>query len=265
MSLPPVLYYKCRGNQSAPPIVFLHGFMGSGQDWAEVIDALSDRYYCLTIDLPGHGRSLHFTDDRSYTISEASLGIVGAMNKAGISPAPIVGYSMGGRLALSLAIHHRHVCSRLIVESATAGIVDENARAQRLAEDEKRAMELEQGEFEDFLRTWYRQPIFASLIDDEEKLEDVLRQRRKNKPAKLAKALRGMSVGAQAPLWEFLPCVNIPVLLVAGEQDGKYKDIVKKMATSLPRARVEIVSEAGHNAHMDRPSVVARLIDQFLS
>jgi 2-succinyl-6-hydroxy-2,4-cyclohexadiene-1-carboxylate synthase len=239
--------------------------MGSGQDWAEVIELLSNTYYCLTIDLPGHGKSALFTDDRSYTISEASRGIVGAMNKAGISPAPIVGYSMGGRIALDLAIHHGPVCSQLIVESATAGIVNENDRAQRLAEDEKRAMELEQGEFEDFLRTWYRQPIFASLVDDKEKLEDVLRRRRNNKPAELAKAFRGMSVGAQAPLWESLPRLNIPVLLVAGEQDGKYKDIVEKMAMSLPNATVEIVPEAGHNVHVERPSAVAKHIDRFLS
>ena len=261
---PPVLHHKCYGNPSDPPIVFLHGFMGSGQDWAEVIDVLSDTYYCLAIDLPGHGKSLHFTDNRSYTISEASLGVVDAMNKAGISPAPIVGYSMGGRLALNLAIHHRHVCSRLIIESATAGIADENDRALRLAEDEKRALELEQGEFEDFLRTWYRQPIFASLVDSEEELQDVLRQRRKNEPAELAKALRGMSVGAQAPLWESLPRLNMPVLLVTGEQDGKFKNIVQKMATSLPDATVEIVPEAGHNAHVERPSAVARRIDKFL-
>ena len=157
------------------------------------------------------------------------------------------------------------MCSQLIVESATAGIVNENDRAQRLAEDEKRAMELEQGEFEEFLRTWYRQPIFASLVDDKEKLEDVLRQRRENKPAELAKALRGMSVGAQAPLWESLPRLNIPVLLVAGKQDGKYKDIVQKMTMSLPNATVEIVPEAGHNVHVERPSAVAKHIDRFLS
>ena len=238
--------------------------MGSGRDWAEVIDLLSNMYYCLTIDLPGHGKSLSFTDDGAYTVSGASLGVVKAMNKAGVSPASIVGYSMGGRLALDLAIHHEHVCSRLIVESATAGIAEEKDRVERLVLDEKRARELEQGAFEDFLRTWYCQPVFATLIGDTRKLEEVLRQRRDNEPAELAKALRGMSVGAQAPLWEFLPRLNIPVLLVAGERDSKYVNVVRAMAVLLPHATVEIVPGVGHNAHVESASAIANHIKQFL-
>jgi len=264
MPPPPLLHCEWQGNPSGPPVVFLHGFMGSGSDWAEVIDLLSGVYHCLTIDLPGHGKSLNFTDHGAYTLSAASLGVAAAMNEAGIRSAPMVGYSMGGRVALDLAIHHEHLCSRLVLESASAGIPKEEARAERLASDEKRARELEQGPFEDFLRTWYAQPIFVSLTDDVKGLEEVLRRRRANEPVELAKALRGMSVGAQAPLWAFLPGLNIPVLLVAGKRDGKYADVIRQMALLLPRATVEIIPGVGHNAHVESPSLMARLIKQFL-
>jgi 2-succinyl-6-hydroxy-2,4-cyclohexadiene-1-carboxylate synthase len=264
MSSPPVLHYKCQGNPSAPPIVFLHGFMGSGQDWDHVIGLMSSSYYCLAVDLPGHGKSLHFTDSGAYAPDSASQGVVETMNRAGISRAAIVGYSMGGRLALDLAVHHGHACSALIVESATAGIEREKDRAKRRALDETWAGKLEQVEFEDFLRTWYRQPVFATVMEDEEKLEEVLRRRRANEPAELARALRGMSVGAQRPLWKSLPGMNTPVLLVAGEQDGKYVDVVLAMAALLRDAHVEIVPGAGHNVHLERPSSMAKHMDTFL-
>lgn len=264
MPAPPRLHYEWQGDPSGPPVVFLHGFLGSGRDWAEVIDLVRGVYHCLTIDLPGHGKSLHFTDRGAYALSGASLGVAEAMHKAGVRSAPMVGYSMGGRLAMDLAIHHEHLCSGLVLESASAGIPTEKARAERLASDEKRARELEQGAFEDFLPTWYAQPVFASLRDDVNGLEEVLRRRRFNEPGELAKALRGMSVGAQAPLWESLPGLNIPVLLVAGERDSKYANMVRQMAARLPHATVKIIPGVGHNCHVESPSEMARHIKEFL-
>jgi 2-succinyl-6-hydroxy-2,4-cyclohexadiene-1-carboxylate synthase len=238
--------------------------MGSIRDWDDVIEHLSTSRHCLSMDLPGHGKSLRLADDSAYTMPGASQGIVEVMKRVGIGPASIVGYSMGGRLALYLATHYRHMCSRLIVESASAGIVSDSEREERLKLDEEKARELEEGEFEDFLRTWYCQPVFATMAEDPKKLERVLRRRRLNDPRELARSLRGMSVGAQAPLWASLSDLAMPVCLIAGERDGKYVDIVRSMAALMPDVRVEIIEEVGHNVHWENPSAVSECIRNFL-
>lgn len=172
---------------------------------------------------------------------------------------------MGGRLALHLAIHHGDTCSKLIVESATAGIRGKNERVIRQHLDEKRAEELEQGRFEDFLQTWYGQSVFAALADDSEKLARVLRRRRFNEPTELARALRGMGVGTQVPLWDRLSGVAVPVLLVTGERDSKYVEILRAMAELLPCAALEVVSGVGHNVHVEDPATVAKQIKVFFA
>ena len=264
MSSTPPLHYELRGTSSDPPVVFLHGFMGSSRDWDEVVEELSGTCYCMAIDLPGHGRSLDFTDRNTYTLTGAARGIVQVMKQADLLSATIIGYSMGGRLALYLAIQYGYLCTSLVIESATPGIRGNDERVRRKELDEKLAEELRQGQFEDFLRRWYGQPIFRSLAEVPEKLEEVLKQRIFNEPEELAKALCGMSVGAQAPLWQHLADLAMPVLLLAGEYDRKYVDIVGAMGELLPHAAVEIVPGTGHNVHVENPSGVAARIKRFL-
>lgn len=258
----PLLHYESHGDPLAPPVIFLHGFMGSTRDWDDVIECLSRTNYCVAVDLPGHGRSLDLADD-AYTLPGAVRLVLRVMEHTQIIPGAVAGYSMGGRLALHLAIHHSDTCSKLIVESATAGIRGKDERVIRQHLDEKRAEELEQGRFEDFLQTWYGQPLFAALADDPEKLARVLRRRRFNEPTELARALRGMGVGTQVPLWDRLSGVAIPVLLVTGERDSKYVEILRAMAELLPCAALEVVSGVGHNVHVEDPAAVAKRIKGF--
>ena len=171
---------------------------------------------------------------------------------------------MGGRLALYVALHHAHPCSALVLESATAGIPEATARAERRALDEKRAEELEQGTFEEFLRTWYSQPVFASLVSTPRILESVMQRRRLNDPRLLAKALRGLGVAAQPSLWEDLPALAMPALCITGERDDKYARILQQMARMMPRGKVEIVAESGHNVHVENPSGFVERIKSFL-
>jgi 2-succinyl-6-hydroxy-2,4-cyclohexadiene-1-carboxylate synthase len=238
--------------------------MGSARDWVGVIQRLDDTYYCIAIDLPGHGKSLNLANDLAYTLAGAAQSVVYTMQQTQAIPAAVVGYSMGGRLALYLARHFKEVCSRLVVESATAGIRGRDERQAREQSDEEKARDLERSRFEEFLRTWYGQPVFASLAENPQELEKVLHRRRSNEPSELAKALRGMSVGAQAPLWSDLPGLAMPVLLMAGERDEKYVDIVQAMASLLPSAAVEIVPGAGHNVHVENGPAMAESIRQFL-
>ncbi len=247
-----------------PPVVFLHGFMGNAVDWAEVIQQLGDTFYCMVIDLPGHGKSLGRPVPQGYTMEGAVLGIVQAMEKAGIVPAALVGYSMGGRLALYLAVRHGHVCSRLVVESATAGIVEAKEREKRRLLDEAWAGHLHRGSFEDFLRTWYVQPVFETLAQTPELFERIVKQRLANDPLELARALEGMGVGSQAHLWDRLSELAMPVLLLAGERDRKYVGILQAMEAQLPGAVLEIVPQVGHNIHAENPRGVAERLKDFL-
>jgi 2-succinyl-6-hydroxy-2,4-cyclohexadiene-1-carboxylate synthase len=228
------------------------------------MDLLADSCLCLAIDLPGHGKSTGLSDQGAYTFAGAASHVVGVIKKTSATPATVMGYSMGGRIALSVAMQYRQGCGKLVIESATAGIIDEKERAKRKALDQDRALELVQGEFEEFLRTWYCQPVFQTLAESPERLETVIRQRLFNDPLELSRALGGMGVGVQPSLWDQLPGLATPTLLLAGEKDSKYVDMVQSMAALLPKGRVAIVPGAGHNVHLENPAQVADHVRTFV-
>lgn len=264
MGLQEQLHFQSCGSPACPPVVFLHGFMGSARDWDSVIEKVSAACYCVAIDLPGHGKSVGLVDSHAYTMTGAALNVVKAMEASGAVPATVVGYSMGGRLALYLATHHGFVCSRLVVESATAGILAPEARKQRKFIDEARAKELEEGEFEDFLRTWYCQDVFKTVAESRENFERMVRRRLVNNPEELARSMRAMSVAAQPALWDQLSKLTAPVLLLAGEKDAKYVSLAKAMQAWIPKARFQLVPGAGHNAHLEQSGLVAGYIKDFV-
>jgi 2-succinyl-6-hydroxy-2,4-cyclohexadiene-1-carboxylate synthase len=219
--------------------------MGSSKDWHEIIDLLVDSCLCLAIDLPGHGKSTCLKNPGAYTFSETAAQVVRVMEMTKAVPATVMGYSMGGRIALYVALQYRHACSKLVIESATAGIVDEGERAKRKALDRDRAQEISRGKFEDFVRTWYCQPVFQTLAENPERLD-------------------GMGVGMQPSLWGRLHELPIPTLLIAGEKDSKYVGIVQSMAALIPKGRAASVPEAGHNAHLENPDLVAEYTKDFI-
>jgi 2-succinyl-6-hydroxy-2,4-cyclohexadiene-1-carboxylate synthase len=238
--------------------------MGSTKDWGPVMDRLADACCCIAIDLPGHGQSTGLEEADAYTFSGAAAGVVQVIKETRVNSATLVGYSMGGRIALYVAMHYENACSKLVIESAGAGISEDSERKRRLAADRGRAKELAQGRFEDFLRTWYCQPIFQTVAEDSERLEVLIQQRLLNDPKELARAMSGLSLGVQPSLWHQLPELFIPVLLIAGDKDSKYKDIVQSMGELMPRGRVVIVSGAGHNVHQEQPVLVSDRIKEFV-
>src|SRR5918998_1795147 len=184
------LSYTVSGDPHRPVTLFLHGFMGSGANWAETISALDERFYCVAPDLPGHGRSLGLTPE-DYTIEGAAKMLRELLDGLEISSNAIVGYSMGGRLALYLALRHPERCSGLFLESASPGIEDPAERLARRRADEERARRLESGDLASFLEDWYRQPLFASLARREEILDQTIQARLRNDPRGLARWVRG--------------------------------------------------------------------------
>ena len=187
--------------------------------------------------------------------------VEGARLLSSHGPADYVGYSMGGRLALHVAVHHPEAVRRLVLIGATPGIEDGVERAQRRASDEELAQAIERDGVDAFLARWLANPLFATLPPEAAALDS----RRGNTVAGLAASLRLMGTGAQDPLWDHLPDLRCDALLLAGEADEKFTAIAHRMAAQWGgRAKVEIVEGAGHAVHLERPDDVAARIATFL-
>lgn len=225
--------------------------------------ALGGQFFRVAVDLPGHGASVGLPPE-SYTFEGAARAVISVLDGLGIGRATLAGYSMGGRLALYLALRHPERCDGLFLESASPGLWSEPERSIRRAADEERASRLESGSFKEFVREWYRQPLFASLARDEELLERTISARLKNDPTELARSLRGMGSGSQPPLWEELAGLRVPALAVAGELDEKFVGITRRMADHGPSMRVAIVPGAGHNVRVEALKEYLRLLKGFV-
>ncbi len=258
------LNYSSFGRRNRPAVLLLHGFMGDMTDWSSVIASLERDYFCIAVDLPGHGGSHSLDDPEAYTMPGAAQRLGRVLDKLQIPRCVLVGYSMGGRLALYFALHHEDRCSRLIMESTTPGLQGRRERMERIAVDEQRADSLESGNFDAFLEEWYRQPLFASLAQHEELRERMIDKRKHNDPKSLARVLRGLGTGSQLPLWGALACLHIPALALAGALDAKYVEIGNCMALLNGCVRLQIVQSAGHNIHAEQPSAYVDAIQDFL-
>ncbi len=244
-------------------MLFLHGFMGRAGDWRGISTGLDERFFRIAVDLPGHGASLGMPRDR-YTMEGAACSVLEILDGAGMDRTTIVGYSMGGRLALYLALRHPDRCAGLFLESASPGLKDAGERAARRRADEEKAARLEGGNFRGFLRDWYRQPLFVPLSRDEDLLRRTIKDRGRNDPAELAKSLRGMGTGSQPSLWGDLPALRVPALAVAGGLDEKFVGISRRMASLTTGMRLAVVPGAGHNVHAEAPGAYLSLLGSFL-
>jgi 2-succinyl-6-hydroxy-2,4-cyclohexadiene-1-carboxylate synthase len=237
------------------PLALLHGFTQTGSSWASVVDELQGRFPLVLPDAPGHGGSAAVRADlwRTADLLAETVG----------RPATWVGYSMGARSALHVALAHPDLVEALVLISTSAGIEDNALRAERRAADEVLAERIEQDGTGPFLASWLSQPLFATLPPERAGLEERLA----NTPAGLASSLRLSGAGAQEPLWGRLPELGArgwPILLIAGERDRRYCDQATRMAAAIgPTATLSIVRDAGHACHLERPQAVAATIANF--
>ncbi len=258
-----MLNHSLTGDPRNPAVLLLHGFMGSSRDWKPVAPALGERFYGIAVDLPGHGGSLGLSPE-SYTMEGASGSLIRLLDELDIERPRVVGYSMGGRLALYFALRHPERCSGLLLESASPGLENAQERAARRQSDEEKAVRLESGDFEEFLKDWYRQPIFSSLGGEEKLLRRTIESRLRNDPAELARSLRSMGTGSQPALWDELAGLSVPTMAVAGELDEKFVSIGRCIETESPMVSSAPVPEAGHNIHAEAPEAYQGLLRDFL-
>ncbi len=243
-------------------LLFLHGFMGSGRDWTETVEALPD-CRCILVDLPGHGLSAGCPGGL-YRMPETARALLAVLDDLGVGQCVPVGYSMGGRLALYLALTHPDRCRALVVESGSPGLASKQERAARREWDEAKASELERQGLDTFLEAWYRQPLFHSIGRDETRFAGLMDRRRHNDPAGLARSLRLMGTGSQPSLWPRLSEIPFAWLAVAGELDSRYRKTMQDMVSVSEKGRLAIIPDAGHNTHFENPEAFSRTLREFL-
>ncbi|MBI2963895.1 MAG: 2-succinyl-6-hydroxy-2,4-cyclohexadiene-1-carboxylate synthase [Deltaproteobacteria bacterium] len=249
------------GEGGAEPLVCLHGFTGRGESWRPLGLALGGRRAVLAPDLPGHGG----TRAAAFTTESASALLVEALARVGVERFSLLGYSLGGRLALSLALDHPRSVGRLVVESASPGLASAEQRAERRGADAALADRLEREGVAAFVARWEAQPLFATLARLPEGARRALRaQRLAQDAAALAAALRGLGTGAQPWLGDRLHELAPPALIVAGAEDGKFRDWAAWMQARIPCAELAIVEGAGHVPHLEQPEAFLRRVGAFL-
>ncbi|MDA0312597.1 MAG: 2-succinyl-6-hydroxy-2,4-cyclohexadiene-1-carboxylate synthase [Gemmatimonadetes bacterium] len=244
--------------------VLLHGFTGASTSWGSgIVDGLASVGLApVLVDLPGHGRHAAEVDPAGFTL-RAALDLV---SQAGDRPADLIGYSMGGRVALHFAAERPGSVRRLVLESASPGLATGAERSARREADESLASRIETRGVEAFIDTWERLPLFASQVSlpDHVRLSHRL-HRLRNCESGLAGALRGLGTGALPSLWDRLPEIECPTLLLVGEHDAKVADVGARMASKIPRATLVVVPDAGHTVHLERPEAWLAAVGSFLA
>ena len=243
--------------------MLLHGFTGAAESWGdELLSALATGGRdVVPLDLPGHGRAPHPPPDPRTALDDAVRRVVDAVS----GPFDLLGYSMGGRIALHVALRHPDRVRRLVLESASPGLAAAAERAARRAADEALAARIEEQGIELFVAEWAtvdvlrpgprRDPAASRRAD---------RVRRTHRAPGLAAALRGLGTGSLPSLWDRLGDVRPPTRLVTGALDAKFGEIARRMAGAMTDAVVDAVPDAGHTVHLDRPDAWLSLVRSWL-
>jgi 2-succinyl-6-hydroxy-2,4-cyclohexadiene-1-carboxylate synthase len=245
------------------PTVLLHGFTGSAAAWEPVLEGLrAAGRRPVAIDLPGHGARVGEVDPPAFALA-STLADVG---DAAPGRADVVGYSMGGRIALHFAAAFPSRVRSLVLESASPGLATGTERSARRAADEALARSIEEGGVEAFVERWAALPLFATRARLDAATRARLRARsRANQPASLAAALRGLGTGALPSLWNGLERIEAPTLLLVGAEDAKFVGIAARMVERLPNARLSVVPSAGHTVHLEQPEAWLGEVLDFLA
>lgn len=232
-------------------LVLLHGFTQTGRSWAPVMEEVRERYRCFAPDLPGHGDA----EGRRPATFDAVVAYLQALRWDRFT---LCGYSMGGRLALEAALRLPERVARLVLIGATAGIAGLKEREARAQADAELADRIEVIGLEAFVEEWGRLPLFGT--QPRGVAEAARADRLRSTAPGLAAALRGMGTGVMKPRWDRLGELRMPVTVVVGEQDDRFRALGDQLVLGLPDARLVVVPDAGHAVHLEAPHAVAEAI-----
>ncbi|MGB3552570.1 MAG: 2-succinyl-6-hydroxy-2,4-cyclohexadiene-1-carboxylate synthase [Candidatus Binatus sp.] len=249
------------------PVVLLHGFTGSKESWRDLREQLRTDRRVISIDLPGHGGTRVGIDVENYSIERAAAMAIRLLTDVLAVPRfSLLGYSMGGRLALFIALNYGAHINRLVLESASPGLADSADRAARRHADAELAAFAESAGIEAFVKRWESIPLFESMARmPAEKIDRLRRERLGCCVEELARSLRGMGTGVQPWLGDELPALRMPILAIAGALDPKFTAIGEQMAALAGDARFEAIDGAGHAPHLERPREFNCIVTDFLN
>lgn len=255
------------GRAAGVPVVVLHGFTGSAQAMDPLVERLSASLGARLVcpDLIGHGQSEAPDDLDLYRVDSMAAQVADLADALECRPFHLVGYSMGGRVALTLGCTAPQRLRSLTVIGATAGIADEAERQQRAEADTARARRLA-ADFEGFVDEWMADPLFAGQAAlGNSHLRAARAQRLASNPEGLARSLVAGGTGTMAPLHGRLADCGTPTQLLVGALDTKFCDVADRLAAALPHATVTRIDGAGHAAHVERPEAAASAVAEFIA
>jgi 2-succinyl-6-hydroxy-2,4-cyclohexadiene-1-carboxylate synthase len=242
------------GGATEPSLTLLHGFTNTSETWGAFHTLLSQAYGVKALDLPGHGENR----DSRVSLVDYGRDLAGSLE----APTVLVGYSLGGRIALHCALERPQHLRGLVLIGATAGIDDDDERAARKRSDDQLAAKLRASQdVSSFLDEWLRGPLFAHLSSEQHQRLGRL----KNSADGLASSLELMGVGNQRPLWSQLPTIDVPTLVIAGGDDQKFTALGLRLTDAIPDARFQPIVDAGHAVYAEQPERVAQAIIDFVA
>ncbi|MEA5579059.1 2-succinyl-6-hydroxy-2,4-cyclohexadiene-1-carboxylate synthase [Anabaena sp. UHCC 0451] len=261
-------HYSFTKNLDKPVILFLHGFMGNIEEFDAAIKLLDNDFSYLTLDLPGHGKTQVLGGDEYYKIESTAQGIINLLDNLNIQKCFLVGYSMGGRLALYLTLYFPERFIKVVLESASPGLPTNAERLARIKSDYQITCKLiriiDENEFHTFLNNWYNLPIFGN-IKNHPAYQRMLESRLTNNPLELGKSLQFMGTGYQPSLWDKIEENQLPLLLLVGEFDEKFVNINTAISYRTELAKLQIIKQAGHNTHLENTWAFVENLRKFFA
>lgn len=260
------IHVEMEGSEQLPVIIFLHGFTGSTSTWSDVRSHFKGSYRTVAVDLTGHGKTSIPEEPIRYAMEEQLADLDALFTELRLESFTLVGYSMGGRIALGYTIHYPHKVKALILESASPGLASEDDRNARKTSDRELAHKIIENGIQSFVDKWEDIPLFDSQKKLTLKQRDKIRQERLLQSEKgLANSLLGIGTGSQPSYWDALATLSKPVLLITGELDQKFVGIGLEMKKRAPSWNQTVVSDAGHAIHVEKPQLFATMVKDYIS
>jgi 2-succinyl-6-hydroxy-2,4-cyclohexadiene-1-carboxylate synthase len=248
------------------PLLMLHGFTGDSSTWQPFYDQWGNHSKLIVPDILGHGKTESPNDAERYRIECVAEDLIEIIDQLGVEQVDLLGYSMGGRLALGFAILYPNRVRKIILESSSPGLLTSEEREIRRMKDGELAEFINDRGIEAFVDYWENIPLFGSMKHLPAKVQQAVRtQRLANNSLGLSNSLLGMGTGAQPSFWESLNQISNEVLLVTGEKDEKFCRIAEKMIKELKNGKWTTIQHSAHANHVEEKEKFGTIVSEFLT
>lgn len=246
-------------------VLLLHGFTGTCENWLPLHEEWSSHFKLISIDIIGHGKTDVPKDSNRYKMEEVVKDLHFILQALAVEKVSIVGYSMGGRLAISFAVTYPNMVTSIVLESSSPGLQTVAEKKARVLNDQKLATKILKDGMQSFVDYWESIPLFESqrLLPSEVQ-QGIRKQRLNNNPVGLANSLLGMGTGEQPSWWGDLQTLQFPILLLCGEEDQKFCNIAKDMEKLLPNSSKIVVKKCGHAIHVEQSRFFGKIVREYL-